>query len=305
MKLKTDPGSWLIIGLSGTGKTTLAKKIHESTNKSKKPGSAIVINGGPDDYPPNGYKHVDYDNLGPKPPISAIFWDDISLPSPSELKILRRLLIFHSRHDKIAIYCIMHSVQSNNSSGLINHFHNVIFTHSPSNRLNFHIFCARIAKDVIDSREKADSAFDQFLTRDKSCYIHFDSKSRVFSIRNRNMKLVTSKPKSSLGTGKADEKLTILRGHVQRFLVSDDRQTGLILFEYVFQTLSPSVVTDDFLFKIKDGGVDKSCLILDILSICSSNREPTATEKCVFQALKSEIRLPRSLIRNPKIQELL
>lgn len=72
---ETAASSWLVLGLSGTGKTIFAKA---SAKRCKIKGPTVVLNGAPADYPKSDYTHKDPEELASLTRYSCCIWDDLT-----------------------------------------------------------------------------------------------------------------------------------------------------------------------------------------------------------------------------------
>lgn len=280
---------------AGSGKTTFAK--FNSERLKPKNSKTVVVNGSAEDYPEDAFVHKDATEISDLTSVSSLIWDDISLPSAPETKLLRKHLTFSKRHSKCSLYFVMHSCSSNGISSLLPHFDHAIFSSGSGNSFNFLIFVRNIARDLFPEPDDARKAWSEFVSSGAD-YLHYDAKLRRFAWRNLDMTL-----DQNINPNQVD----LLKEHVKKFLVSTNREQALLLFEYILEKLDVDHFTRSFEFEISTShGEKKHCMLLDILSVASDCMKiPTQTELSVFGALAKTISIPRCLILNTRFLKVL
>ena len=128
--MTTPAVSILLVGSSGSGKTTYAMQ------QAKQFGDIFVVNGG-----------LDLASLGKSVEMSQVaetvtsnsilIFDDIIQPSDDDLKVLKKCLLWMKRHCNVTILMLMHSVLTNNTFQLIQHFDFTICTKTEVNFKNW------------------------------------------------------------------------------------------------------------------------------------------------------------------------
>lgn len=151
--------SSLVIGSSGSGKTSLAKDL------ASRYDSLVVVNG-------SGFPNAvecDYEAAeGLAKPGGMVVFDDVIRPTPEQLAVIKRFLLYVKRHNNVEVLVLAHSVKSNNTYSLLQHFDFVICTKAGTNAKNF--------KDVCQfAKVEGDHTWKAFLThREKNVYLKVD-----------------------------------------------------------------------------------------------------------------------------------
>ena len=139
--LNSDYGTVLILGRSGTGKSTLIRNMLKENCKLNKRNSKkktfVTINAKDAEYSKNPSlgKHVisDFGKLYSVPKKSVVIIEDIiNMPSRDEKK-LRHLLNYDSHHRGLRVFAVAHHVHRTSMLSMLPFFHYLIFTAAASN----------------------------------------------------------------------------------------------------------------------------------------------------------------------------
>lgn len=291
---KLDSSSVVIVGLSGEGKSTIAKELTLSTRLK-----TFVIEGDPRDFREKRFNHLTYEEaFETKFEKCCIIYEDVSIPTESRIRHIRKQVVYSRRHHLCNVLLIIHSVKCNNiSPSLLNQFMFVIFTKSERNLRNWEIFCKQCTSL---SGEEASSIWKELLNDfPERTYLVFDlQNSAHFFCNKTGQKWTTSSDLNRSSSGQ--NSVASLRKSVLRFLPPENKDCAMRLFEYLFDTkgnISPSAVSPKFELSYKTNKVH----LLDLLHyVASPNKIPTSDMICVFGHLQKKASIPRCLVLNER-----
>jgi GTPase SAR1 family protein len=145
-------GSVLIIGKTGSGKTTLVRRILKRYWRDDSTKEVYTLNVKSNEYKltnNNLIKDITFEQLNSVPKKSIIIVEDVISMTPFQAKALREAINYNAHHKRQKIYVISHHLYKTNIFQLIPYFNYVIFTASQSNlpliKIVFQYF--NIAKD--------------------------------------------------------------------------------------------------------------------------------------------------------------
>lgn len=125
-------GSCLVIGKSGTGKTTLLRSVVDLQLKRPEVKRLFVFNDKDNQYD-RGKKLSSFADLRAVPPHSMVILEDVIVLRKREEDILRLLLNFDCHHKKIHAFVVAHHVYKTSLLNMLPFFHYIIFTSHKSN----------------------------------------------------------------------------------------------------------------------------------------------------------------------------
>ena len=154
-----EHGSVLVMGRSGTGKSTLLKNIVGRTAQRHK---VYLINVKADEVANYRAVHRNVDTcalsaLTKVAKSSVIIVEDIISLKDKEAGLLREAINYVAHHRQCRIYCVTHTVYKTGLFSMLPLFHYVVFTNSPAN--------APIIRQVLDLFGAEKSSINAVLTR--------------------------------------------------------------------------------------------------------------------------------------------
>ena len=251
--LRSEYGTVLVLGRSGTGKSTLIRtmlKLNYKTNK-KKNRSFVTVNARDSEY--STEKHIgqqvkkDLSKLttsGVKNSIVII--EDIISMSTKEEKTVRQILNYDAHHKRLKVFAIAHHVYKTSLFSMLPFFHYIIFTSSPSN-LPLLKFCLNYFK--IDSDQSAEwtTLFRNTQKSLSTCFV-FDCQ-KVSLFVGHTIEQLTGEDKLTLvgsageeyqGSSQqsAQEKITILQDKFEKFMIGQvNRHEASAVFSIIVRCL--------------------------------------------------------------------
>jgi hypothetical protein len=121
------PEFWILVGKSGSGKTTAAKELVADSGLP-----VHVVNGQPDDYG-EGYRDASWEDCSSLRDCCLIV-DDVLSCSGAEFRTLQRVANFSGHHLNIKkLLVLTHSIQNTHVHGLLAYATHVVFTLSKTN----------------------------------------------------------------------------------------------------------------------------------------------------------------------------
>jgi hypothetical protein len=205
-----DYGSCLIIGRSGTGKSTLLKKLVGDWPKSQ---SLYLVNA-------KGAEIAEYSRGKSSEKIrlakitgleriekkSMVILEDLIKLSPKESDSVRQLLNYTAHHKSSKIYCVTHTIFKTGIFSLLPLFHYIVFTSSPSN--------VPIARSVLNVFKVDKPLLTEWINLIKEGrhegegkYFFFDCTKMLFGISSRYLCRGGNEVLGSLVTGKEGQSL--------------------------------------------------------------------------------------------------
>jgi nucleoside-triphosphatase THEP1 len=129
-------GSVLIIGKTGSGKTTLVRRILKRFWKDTPDKEVYTVNVKSNEYKlqnTSNIKDITFEQLNTVPKKSIIVVEDVISMTPFQAKALREAINFNAHHKRQRIFVISHHVYKTSIYQLIPYFNYVVFTASQSN----------------------------------------------------------------------------------------------------------------------------------------------------------------------------
>lgn len=272
----------LILGLSGTGKTTYTINVARLSSYPK-----FVINGNPDDFPTT-FEHIDYDGLADLEN-GFVIVEDLVRPTDAEFKKLQTLLVKQKRHDNLYIHMLAHSIMKNNLHSLLQHYDYVVFTNSGKNTP---IFKSYVYRHCPQDPEIAMDMWNHFLSEaPKTHYL-------VYDVAKGDWSTVDEKG-SPLDTREAELRKRVLQ-FVRPFGSVDE---SMSLFDFLIGCLPAGCLDKkDLIISVRDAGKNVlSVSLIDVVGYCTdkSNRRPPNDDIVkVFKLLQNMYGIPYLFIIN-------
>jgi hypothetical protein len=136
--LKADYGSSLILGRSGTGKSTLIRSMlkanYSRTKKSKTP--FVTVNAKDREYSDKKLglqKKLDYSQIKKAASKSVVIVEDIISMQKKDERYMRHTLNYEAHHKKLKVFAVTHHVYKTSILSMLPFFHYIIFTGTRSN----------------------------------------------------------------------------------------------------------------------------------------------------------------------------
>lgn len=129
-------GSVLIIGKTGSGKTTLVRRILKRFWRDNPDKDVYTVNIKSNEYKLksiNAVKDITFEQLNTVPKRSVIIVEDVISMTNFQAKALREAINFNAHHKRQRIFVITHHVFKTSIYQLIPYFNYIIFTASQSN----------------------------------------------------------------------------------------------------------------------------------------------------------------------------
>jgi nucleoside-triphosphatase THEP1 len=129
-------GTCLIIGKTGSGKTTLVRRIIKRLRHANPTKIVYTLNVKSNEYRltnNNLVEDITFEQLNTVPKKAVIIVEDVISMTPFQAKALREAINYNAHHKRQKIYVITHHVYKTSIYQLIPYFNYVIFTSSQSN----------------------------------------------------------------------------------------------------------------------------------------------------------------------------
>jgi len=290
---KSPSRSVLVCGQSGSGKTTYARDLASNFDH------VFTVNG--EGLP--GGKSLGYAEIAATkfPENSAVVFDDVIKPNPAQVEVLRKFLVYIKRHAAVTVAVLTHSVTTNNTFELMQHFDSIVFTKCTPNYRNFADTCRALKLE----KTRCEGEWRGFLLRKKKfCYLVLTVSSGEFKVEELG---VTPEEKSD------EEKRSRVQGILSSMGQSD---LAMQMYDHLFSNFSPSRL--DYkdlsitLFLVKDSAStkrqepkEKKFSVCDLLFYATTPETvPSEDSVRLFLVLTKEFNVPTLFLRNPKFKEL-
>ena len=227
--------STLILGQTGSGKSTFAKSVAKASSLP-----TYVINGQEKDFnPEHGFKHITFDELiqdqeeedEDEREITncILIIDDIVRPSDIQAKCINKQLVHKKRHDNITTFALSHGIERNNLHSLIKHFDFIMFTHKTTNNPIFKSYakkyCPMSLKDCLTKWE------DFISNEDSKSYFRFNNSTAQFDVIDVQGNILSNTDNE-------------VRKKVFKYLLSfGEPKIAMALFDYLIDVLPAGYIT--------------------------------------------------------------
>lgn len=309
--LQADYGSCLIVGKSGTGKTSLLQSIVERQLKRPNMKRLFVYNDRDAQYKV-GKTLSSLADLPHVPRNSIVILEDVIALKKKEEEVVRSLLNFYCHHHSLIAYVVTHHVHRTSLLGMLPFFHYLIFTNHRSNGpliklclAHFHIEKPKVEKALEKFQSEVDSSpgYGSYFVFDCKRFDFYGAPSFEALERGgaESLKLLVGESaqldrqtsqgepdhvgESEKPSGRSGEATDKLVEKFKFFSGSIDRpQEAQFLLKMILNCLPPRLVRLHdltFEFQRKDGEADRVSIVDYVVSLLDE-RSPPVNKKLLF-----------------------
>ena len=281
----------LLLGVSGSGKTTMAEAI------SKKFKLVLSV----DSEFSRASRRISLSQIKSEAqPDCLLVFDDVISPEKERTEALKSLLLYQKHHLKYNIIVILHSVFRNNTSHLINHFDQIVLTRTSGNAKNFFELVNVLKMD----REEGKKTWQSFLARPER-YPYLCLNTSTLSTRVATIETFELEGEKPSGTEAAA--VENARKRIESIVGSccKDPEVALVLYDHIMVNCPISNLDHkDLSMKLWKKSTRKVLKIslCDLLYQATQDSTPTPEVLLLFSELQKKFSIPRMLIKNPKFK---
>lgn len=301
-------GTCLIIGKTGSGKTTLVRRILKKywlTNPNKE---VYTLNVKSNEYKLNNtalIKDISFEQLNSIPNKSIIIIEDIISMTPYQAKSLREAVNYNAHHKRQKIYVITHHVYKTSIYSLIPYFNYLIFTASASNlpliKIVFQYFNI--------NKTEYESASDFVLKNTLPfAYFVFASDSQQFVKADTIKALINNKFKNYNGVSENELTFDDLMNRFNSFVPNTHKckQEASTVFSIVIKALPDlnNINSTDLTLKCqtKHGSYINISLIDYVMSLVCKHTSVSKHSIFLHNYFKTLCKIPKMFIINKKFR---
>jgi hypothetical protein len=288
------PDVLILVGASGSGKTTAAKSLVRGCGLP-----VYVVNGQPDDYG-EGYEEAAWEECASLKDCCLIVDDVLSCNAP-QFKILQRLANFSGHHLNIQkLIIVTHSIQNTHVYGLLAYATQVLFTLSKANvrslwvTLDFYKFGVKEKEAIMKEFNSCSDEYGYYV-------LHVEKHSFWRPSEQCN------RPSGDDDSGARQGGVHSLPPHRFLELLAPEarRRQATLIFDLVYPSLPRSAVEEGDGFTIvmrtKATGETVRINIFDYLDCLTNEKStPTSTMLGLHHYVSSLVSIPRCFVANKR-----
>jgi len=328
---RSQYGSVLIIGRSGTGKSSLLKQLVQRLPQDR---SLYLVNVKSDEKETYERLHaggsakvtsLSLDSLGKIASRSMVIVEDIITMKEKEQAKLREAVNYTAHHKKCKLFCVTHTVFKTGIFSLMPLFHYIVFTSSPANGPVIKQTFAQFGISKTESENLVLQMEDKTRELQRSLNAQTDARSimyffdctqmnvgytsdsfrreRTFMLQPHEKTLDEKESLSALATTKPRSEL------FEAFFPNNGAARAILQFILASKLASAHLDISNLTFAFPSRSPkkpSKRVSLVDYLTTAlSASKKPAADVRLLHIFLSSRCHLPRSVIVNSKLQSLI